>query len=36
MVAKEVKAADGLNFTAADGFMQAEAGSGDYEIHFVR
>ena len=34
--AKEVKAADGLNFTAADGFMQAEAGSGDYEIHFVR
>ena len=34
--AKEVKAADGLSFAAADGFMQAEAGSGDYEIHFVR
>ena len=34
--AKEVKAADGLTFTAGDGFMQAEAGSGDYEIHFVR
>ena len=34
--AKVVKAVDGLNFTAADGFMQAETGSGDYEIHFVR
>ena len=34
--AKEVKAADGLTFTAGNGFMQAEAGSGDYEIHFVR
>ena len=34
--AKEVKVADGLDFTAADGYMKAEAGSGDYEIHFVR
>ena len=34
--AKEVKDGDGLHFTAGNGCMQAEAGSGDYEIHFVR
>ena len=34
--AKEVKATDGLDFVAGKGCMQAEAGSGDYEIHFVR
>lgn len=34
--AKTVSEADGLNFCILDGIMQAEAGSGEYTIEFIR
>lgn len=34
--AKEVKDSDGLSFAAVDGVVQAEAGSGDYTVAFVK